>query len=155
MTYLDVLPLAEAKLYLRIDDTQNETDAEITSMIRSAFSYVERRTNVMLYDRDKRYLVEKGCVKVYDYPINSIQNGVTATTQEKSLYTNYTVDSTLDKITLNVGYTDKADVPTDFIDLVKVMVDVMYYEKDKGKDFKDALPLWAKEILETNKRFLI
>ena len=154
MAYIDVLPLIEMKTYLRIDDTQSDTDAEITSMINSALRHIERVTHIMVYARDKDYLVNNGCVRVYDYPINSLVAPATATTELKATYTNYTVDSSLDNITLNVGHVLPADVPSDIIDVAKVMVKVMFYEQETNQSFKELLPGWAKEYLDTNRRFI-
>lgn len=157
MAYIDVLPLAEAKIYLRIDDTQNDTDAEITSMINSAFKYIENHTNQYVYARDKDFVVQNQCVRVYDTPINSIiapASGVTS--ERKNLYRNYTIDNPEEEIlTLNVGYVLPADVPSDLIDLAKLMVDVMFYQKDSDKPFKEMLPSWAQGLLSSNKRFII
>lgn len=170
MSYLDVLPLATMKTYLKIDDTQTETDPEITSMIKSALSYIEKRTNNILSQQaTKEYIVKNRCVRVYDYPINSVVKGVdddgddvTLTYKtnydkdEKPLYTNYyNIDGDAVKLVLDVGYSDEADVPTDFIDLAKVIVGAMFNEPDSNLNFKEMLPGWAVEILNTNKRFLI
>ncbi|MCB0448415.1 MAG: head-tail connector protein [Gelidibacter sp.] len=170
MAYLDLLPLATMKTYLKIDDTLTETDAEITSMIKSAFSYIERRTNnILVQQATKEYLIKDRCVRVYDYPINSVVKGidddgddVTLTYKtnysiiEKPLYTIYNnIDGEAIKLVLNVGYADASDVPTEFIDLAKVIVKVMFYEQETQQSFKEMLPGWAVEILNTNKRFLI
>lgn len=154
MSYLNVLPLATMRDYLGIDDTQNETDAEIISMIRSSMSYIERHTNIMLYARDKEYLVEDGCVKVYDHPINSLVDPDKATSVKRSLYTNYFVDAIYDSITLNVGFEQPTDVPTELIDLAKVIVKVMYFEQESNQSFKEMLPGWVNDILNSNKRFV-
>lgn len=158
MAYLDVLPLATAKIYLRIDDTQNETDAEITSMIKSALSYIERHTHIMVYARNKDFIVTNGCAKVYDYPINSVVAPASSDDYSKvtkELYSNYTVSTSLTSITLNVGYADVGNVPTELIDLAKVMVKVMFYEQETNQTFKELLPSWAIETLNSNKRFIV
>lgn len=155
MAYLDVLSLTEAKVYLRIDDTQNETDAEITSMIKSALSYIETHTNIMVYARDVDYIVTNGCAKVYDYPINSLEAPTEATTQKKRLFTNYQVSSSLEEMTLNVGYVLPDDVPTELVDLAKIMIKVMFYEQETNQSFKEMLPAWAVDMLNANKRFII
>jgi len=72
MAYIDVISLAKAKLYLRVDDTLTEDDAQITSMINVALKYVEDYTNILVYDRDKTYRLINGCLNVYDFPINSV-----------------------------------------------------------------------------------
>ena len=72
MSYLSVIPLANAKTYLRIDDTQNETDAEITGMINTACQYVEHVTNYLFFAREKVYYINSDCFKLFDFPINSV-----------------------------------------------------------------------------------
>lgn len=157
MAYLDVLPLEDVKTYLRIDDTQNETDAEITSMIKSALRYVERKTNILVYDRDVDYTVVGGEVNIYDHPINSVESPVTGVTStDYRHYVNYCVsDSTVDTLTLNVGYVDPDDVPTDLIDVAKVLIKVMFYEQGTQESFTEAIPGWAKDMLNINARFIL
>ena len=169
MAYTDVISLATAKTYLRIDDSQNETDSEITSMIKSALSYVEKHTNVLVYDRSKTYPVYQRCVRVYDYPINSVtkavdDDGVDITLTYKTNYTYTTknfytlyeqIDSDAVSLVLNVGYDDPADVPTELIDVALVIIKLMYYEQESDKSFTDMIPSWAKHILETNRRHII
>ena len=96
MAYLDVIPLADAKLYLRIDDDMNEDDNQITRMINASLSYIERYTNVMLFARDKEYRLIDGFVRVYDYPINSVVT-VDYERTDRSLYSNFILPS-------NVGF---------------------------------------------------
>ena len=57
MAYLDVITLADAKSYLRVDDTLTDDDAQISRMIKSALSTIEKRTNVLVYARSKNYLM--------------------------------------------------------------------------------------------------
>ena len=170
MAYIDVLPLETVKTYLRIDDTQNETDAEIASMITSALLYIEKHTNVIVSRQaTKEYIVKGGCVKVYDTPINSVVKGidedgadVTLTfktnynKEEKSLYTNYYgIETSAVKLVLDVGHTAASDVPEDLINLALVIIKVMYYEQESDLSFKEMLPSWANSILQTNRRFLV
>ena len=168
MSYLTVLPLADVKTYLRIDDTQNETDAEITSMINSAFRYIERVTNILVYDRSKEYIVNNRCVYVYDYPVNSVTKGIDEDGADVALVFKtdydldekhgykvyYNIDGDAVKLVLNVGYTVASDVPEDLIEVAKIMVKVMYYEQETNQSFKELLPHWAKEYLDTNRRFI-
>ena len=169
MSYLSVLPLATTKTYLRIDDTQNDTDAEITSMIKSAMRYIEKHTNHIFYAQSKNYIVKDKDVRVYDYPINSVTKGLDDDGDDVTLTykTNYTycdksnyryynqIDSTAVTLVLNVGYSDPADVPDDLIDLAKVIVKIMYYEQESDQSFTEMMPQWAKEILESNRRHII
>lgn len=169
MSYLTVLPLADMKSYLRIDDAQNETDAEITSMIKSAMRWIENHTNHIFYDQSKTYDIRDNCVRVYDYPINSVTKALddedtditltyktNYTKTDKSLYTLYEInEADAVKLVLDVGYADPADVPDDLIDLAKVIVKVMYYEQESDLSFKEMLPYWAKELLESRRRHII
>ena len=72
MAYLTVIPLADAKTYLGVDDTSR--DAEITRMIEAALALLEKRTNHIMVVGNKDYFYEDGCVRVYDYPINTADN---------------------------------------------------------------------------------
>ena len=55
MAYIDVLPLATVKQYLRIDDTLTEDDTQLTRMIESALKYIEKHTNIHVVAKDKDY----------------------------------------------------------------------------------------------------
>ena len=170
MAYIDVLPLSTMKTYLRIDDTQNETDAEITSMINAAFREIERNTNTLVAQQAlKEYIITNRCVRVYDHPINSVVKGidedgvdVTLTFQtnydidERHLYTvYYGIDSEAVKLVLDVGYTTASDVPDDLVMVAKEMVKLMYYEQETDKSFKEMLSLLSKNIMETYRRFIV
>ena len=92
MAYTDIITLADAKTYLRIDDTLTEDDAQITRMIKASLSQVERITNHILFARAKSYIVEDYSVNVYDYPINSLTTPIIRLKQVKALsliYRNY------------------------------------------------------------------
>jgi hypothetical protein len=158
MSYLDVIPLADVKIYLRIDEDQNDTDAELISMINSACRFVESHTNYIFYDRNIDYDVVDGERRVYDHPINSVVTPATSDEYEvekKRLYKNYTIyDTDVETLTLNVGYINADDVPSDLIELVKVIVDVMYNDSEDNKSFREMLPGWANEMLNSNRRFI-
>lgn len=170
MAYLDVLPLAEMKVYLRIDDLQNETDAEITSMIRSAFRYIEKVTNIMVVQYAlKEFLVKDRCVRVYDDPINAVIKGLDDDNADvtlvyktefdrdlKHLYTLYhSIKSNVEKLVLDVGYTTATDVPEDVVQIAKEMVKVMYYEQETNKTFNEMLSPSTKLALESMRRFIV
>ena len=152
MAYLDVITLADAKVYLRIDDTLTEDDTQITRMINAALSYVENYTNHILFARDKEYRLIDGCVRVYDNPINS---EVTADliSENKTLYTNYTLGITNDLIELNVGY-DVADIPQELIEAAYEIIDIYYYGKESGKTMADLSPM-SRQGLNQYKRFIL
>ena len=156
MAYLDIITLAEAKTYLRIDDTLTEDDAQITRMIKASLSQIERATNYILFARAKDYVVENCSVNVYDYPINSLTTPTTATSVEKSIYTTYsTIVATDLKVKLNVGYVNPLDVPSDLIEVAFEMIDLMYYSPETGKSIKSDLSELSKMVLSNYKRFFI
>ncbi len=115
MAYIDVISLASAKLYLRVDDTLTEDDAQITSMISTALKYVEKNTQILVFARSKTYRMINGFKRVYDFPINSIISPLanvyaTATAQCTSVIATNTL------VVNNVTYTAVDGVPTDFLE---------------------------------------
>ena len=156
MAYLDVISLAEAKTYLRVDDTLTDDDAQISRMIKSALSTIEKRTNVLVYARSKNYLFQDYCVRVYDFPINSLTSPTDAEVENKTLYTNYEASKTTDvTLVLNVGYVDPLDVPYELIDCALQYVKYLYYEAETDKANKGMLPYWLQDMMNQNKRYLL
>ena len=156
MSYLDIITLADAKTYLRIDDTLTEDDAQITRMIKASLSQIERVTNYILFARSKSYVVDNSIVNVYDYPINSLTTPATATSVERSIYTTYTTTLSTDlNVVLNVGYADTINVPSDLIEVAYEMIDLMYYSPETGKSIKADLSELSKMILGNYTRFFI
>ena len=170
MGYIDVLPLSEATDYLRIDDAQNETDIEITSMIKAAFKFIERNTNILVVNQQaKEYIITGGCVRVYDYPINSVVKGIDDDGEDVALvyktdydrninhgYTEYVeIDSDAEKLVLNVGYTEPSDVPEDIVQIAKELIKTMYYEQETNQTIDDMLSPQSRQSLEQMKRFIV
>ena len=156
MAYIDVLTLAQTKTFLRIDDTLSDDDAQITQMIKSALSTIERRTNVLVNARSKSYLFQDYEVRVYDFPINSLTSPSDAVLVEKELHSNYSTNNTANlKLVLNVGYTDPLDVPSELIDAALQLVKYMYYEAETNTASKGNIPYWIQEMINQHKRFII
>jgi hypothetical protein len=156
MAYIDVLTLAQAKTFLRIDDTLSDDDAQITQMIKSALSTIERRTNVLVYARSKSYLFQDYEVRVYDFPINSLTSPSDAVLVEKELHSIYSTNNTANlKLVLNVGYTNPLDVPSELIDAALQLVKYMYYEAETNTASKGNIPYWIQEMINQHKRFII
>ena len=108
--YTDVISLEQAKLYLKVDDGQTITDDEITGMINSALSFIEKRTNHIFKTRDKVYF--KDCalvqqVRVYDYPIDNTETELEI--EYRPLYA--IVPTVNNMVTLTTGYTSVEDIP--------------------------------------------
>ena len=156
MAYIDVLTLAQTKTFLRIDDTLSDDDAQITQMIKSALSTIERRTNVLIYARSKSYLFQDYEVRVYDFPINSLTSPSDAVLVEKELHSIYTTNNSANlKLVLNVGYVNPLDVPSELIDAALQLVKYMYYEAETNTASKGNIPYWIQEMINQHKRFII
>jgi len=155
MSYLDIISLSDAKTYLRIDDDLNDDDLQIESMIKSALSYLERRTNHILYSRDKTYLFQEGELRVYDYPINSVTDSDGYKSYKNVMYTLYEADNISTKtLTANVGYTDVSDVPQELINAGLYLIKIYYYEAETDKANKGDLPSWLNDTINQYKRFI-
>lgn len=149
MAYIDVITLDRAKNYLRIDTTLTDDDAEITAMINGACSYIEKRTNLIFYPRNKVY--KGSCqVKVYDYPINSIVTTPTPFAYEQPMFTVYPDVKTVE---LNVGFVDPNDIPDELIQACLQMIKVWYYESEKQVN-TTLIPESVKEAIALNQRFV-
>lgn len=154
MSYNDVLPLNEVKLYLRIDEDFTEVDSEIGYMRDSACEYIEKFTNHLLYQREKTYELKHGekYIDVFDYPIlaSSKPTGVT-----NFLYSTKTSFAT-DFVTLTVGYASRADVPSSLIQIALQIIKFWYYDSEI-KDINNMIeiPTDIKNILFSYKRFIV
>ena len=149
MSYLSVITLERAKNYLRIDTTLTDDDAEITAMINSACSYIEKRTNLIFYPRNKVY--KGSCqVKVYDYPINSIVTDPAPFAYEQPMFTIYPDVKTVE---LNVGFIDPTDIPDELIQACLQMIKVWYFESEKQVN-TTLIPESVKEAIDLNRRFI-
>jgi hypothetical protein len=156
MGYLNVISLATAKNYLRVDENQTEDDADITRMIKGALKYVEDFTNVMVYARDKDFLLQNCIKRVYDYPINTLNTPTDAVVSLRGLYNIYEVsDNTIDFVNLNVGFVDPLDVPSDLIDVALEKISLSYYGAKEDGAVKKKLSEDSMAVLHQNKRFLI
>lgn len=148
MAYLDVLPLARVLNYLRVDQDLEDDDNEITSMIKAACIFVEKRTNHIFYARD---VVYKGHpVKVYDYPINDIVSPADTVVIHYSLCDVYPNET---EVTLNVGYEDPTDVPDELLQACLQMIKVWYYESEKQVN-TTLIPESVMQAIDINRRFL-
>ena len=156
MAYIDVLPLAVAKNYLRVDDTLTEDDARITSFINTALAHIEKQTNVLVYARNNTYFFSNFCVYVYDYPINLLVSPTNAERTEKQNYSIYTTTKTDDKkLVLNVGYNNPVDVPSEIIDCALEYIKYLYYDAETNKGASNKIPPYIMGMIHTLKRFIL
>jgi hypothetical protein len=150
--YTDVISLEQAKLYLKIDEGQNVTDDEITGMINSALSFIEKRTNHIFKTRDKVYF--KDCalvqqVKVYDYPIDNTE------TEFDIIYRPlYAIVPTVNNtVTLTTGYTSVEDIPSELIDSALQLINFWFYNSET-KNAMNSVPDFVLSNIDVNRRFL-
>ena len=147
--YTDVISLERAKLYLKIDSLQTETDDEITSMINSALSFIEKRTGHIFKTKTKTFyscaLVES--VIVYDYPIIDAPTG----TQVRAL--NSIVPTVSGSVALELGYADVDDIPNELIDAALQLLKVWFYESETQSN-TSLIPLSVMQAIDVNRRFV-
>lgn len=152
MSYLNVIPLETAKTHLRVD--HNASDNEITRMIKSACRYIEKYTNILLFEREVTYhLDDSDCVLVYEWPIQSKVSTFDVESVRKSTYSIYTVRDQ-DELVLSVGYALLEDVPEDLIDAALAIIDVWFFGSEKQVD-TTLIPMDVKQTLDLYKRFII
>ena len=154
MSYLNVITLGHAKKYLRVDEELIDDDFQIERMIKSALSTLERRTNILFYARDEKYIFNDNCVKVYDYPINSVVSTFDVDTDQKTLFTNYQTNTGDNEIVLNVGYDNTDNIPFELIDCALQYIKYLYYEAETNTANKGGLPMWLNDMINQNKRFV-
>ena len=150
--YTDVISLEQAKLYLKIDEGQTITDDEITGMINSALSFIEKRTNHIFKTRDKVYY--KDCalvqqVKVYDYPIDNSVTEFDIT--YRPLYA--IVPTVNDVVTLTIGYETLDEIPPELIDCALQLINFWFYNSET-KNALNTIPDFVMTNIDLNKRFL-
>lgn len=150
--YTDVISLEEAKLYLKIDAGQTATDNEITGMINSALSYIEKRTNHIFKTREKVYY--KDCalvqqVKVYDYPITEPDPVIDIEYRQL-----YAIVPTVDNVvTLTTGYEDLADIPVELINCALEIINFWFYNSET-KNAMNSVPDYIMSNIDLNRRFI-
>ena len=167
MSYLDVIPRATAKAYLKLDDTASDT--EVDRMIASALSYVEKYTSHIMYSRNITYnLADKDEIQIYDHPVTAVVKGIDKdgtdvtltfeTNYDQSLKTGYilyeSIDADAKQLVLTVGYADPTDVPQELVDAALEMIDYWFYKND-GKTNLTLIPESVMQVLRANKRFII
>lgn len=149
VSYLDVISLDQAKLYLKIDTLQTVTDDEITSMINSALSFIEKRTGHIFRTRIKKFYSTPCCnsVVVYDFPIIDAPDG----TEVRQL--NSIVPTVGGVVELELGYEDINDIPSELIDAALQLLKVWFYESEKQSN-TTLIPLSVMEAIDVNRRFV-
>lgn len=160
-SYLDIISLERARIYLRVDDTMNEDDSEIESMIKGAFLFMERYTNHIFMPKDFLQYADGtgmaldndfnhhcGYVSVYKYPINSTVDDVLPVRKFNMKWI-YNVN----ELDFNAGYDDTDQIPDDFIQAALQIIKVWYFEAEKEVN-DTMIPVSVRQVLDTYRRFV-
>lgn len=150
MTYNEVLPLAEVKNYLRVDDDFADDNTAIERMVRSALGFIEQRTNHIFQLRENVEYFRNGSqyLDIYDYPL-------TYTGDLTKLSYSNKVRFDADSVEIDsVGYATRASIPDALIDAALQMIKVFYYEGEKQSN-TTLVPENVHQILAAYRRFTI
>lgn len=126
MTALDVISLAAAKEYLRVD--YPDQDGVITRNIKSAVALIEQYTDVYLYERPRTYALLGCSLEIYDSPLTFTAPVPTKTKQQVMSIIVYGKSG--DTYTANIGYSNADDVPQNLVDACYKMITYLYENRD-------------------------
>ena len=146
--YIDVISLERAKLYLKVDTLQTETDDEITSMINSSLSFIEKRTGHIFKTRNKTYYGTDSVI-VYDYPIDNSETIYDITYRQ----TNAIVPTVDGSVLVTLGYSSVNDIPSELIDAALQLIKVWFYESETQIN-STLIPKSVMEAIDVNRRFV-
>ena len=148
MTYNEILPLAEVKNYLRLEEDFTEDDTAIERMVRSALEFIEKRTNHIFQLRtDVNYTSNGNCITVFDYPIRYSGNDVVLYYSDKVVFHSKSIIA-------DVGYLSIDDVPSALIDAALQMIKLFYFEAEKQVN-TTLLPESVHQIINSYRRFTV
>ena len=152
MPYTDVISINDAKTYLGVDGSGR--DGEISRIIDSALRFVEDHSSHVLVARNKRYVYRGNCVKVYDYPINSVtapNPDTTTITELPSYHLVEDSDTNNTSVTLNVGYESVVDIPPALVEAGYVAIEHLFSENGS----KGSLPATFWDLVHSVKRHIL
>ena len=159
--YIDAVTLAETKQYLRIDPLDVDLDGELTRMISSACELVEQFSNYRMKPQILRYPLTRGMVRIYDFPIVSIDDPAvnTFTAIEKNLFTllcDFQGDFIQDNnvVLASVGYDDTDILPSFLVTAVLETVRIWFYNTEDNTG-RGILPEPVFALLKPFKRFIV
>ena len=146
---MSAIPLADALLYLRIDEASPLVDQEIQTMLDAAEQFISRKTGHYFQPTDREYYESgDGCVRIYDTPVN-FTTGIPDVIKNK-----YLLFKDPGPIQANVGYATYDEIPKPLIQAALMMLKVWYYESEKQIDLT-LFPPAVKESIHLYRRFLI
>jgi uncharacterized phiE125 gp8 family phage protein len=147
MDQLNVVSLAQAKMWLRLDEDYDYEDGLITALIKSAVNQVEQYTLQVLWQRTLTEITDKtGNLKIYNYPVISIEDvvdkdlvAVDFEIEESQWYTEVITDrpgfNTVSYVAgYDWNYDGGSDVPDDIETAIKEMITYLYENRDNPKE---------------------
>ena len=151
--YENIMSVAEAKHYLRLENDFTEDDPDIERMIASALEYISKQTGYIFRVQDKTYRQDYDCnTFIYDYPVNTTDFSPNI----PLYYSGYINFVNADSITASVGFTSKNDegFPSALIDCALQIIKVWYYSSENNEN-TTLLPMSVKQTIDTYRRFII
>lgn len=143
MDQLNVVSLAQAKLWLRLDEDYEYEDGLITALIKSAVNQVEQYTLQVLWQRSIIEITDRsGNLKIYNYPIISVEDVVDKYIEdvnfelvETQWYTEVITDRAgYNAVTYVAGYdwdyNGGSGVPDDIETAIKELITFLYENRD-------------------------
>ena len=147
MDQLNVVSLAQAKLWLRVDLDYDYEDGLITALIKSAVNQVEQYTLQVLWQRSITEISDKnGNLRLYNYPIIAVEDVVDKDFEQidfeiidTPFYTDViTQRPGYNTVTYVAGYDwnydGGSDVPDDIETAIKEMITFLYENRDNPKE---------------------
>jgi hypothetical protein len=147
MDQLNVVSLAQAKLWLRVDLDYDYEDGLITALIKSAVNQVEQYTLQVLWQRSITEISDKnGNLRLYNYPIIAVEDVVDKDLEQidfeiidTPFYTDViTQRPGYNTVTYIAGYDwnydGGSDVPDDIETAIKEMITFLYENRDNPKE---------------------
>ena len=151
--YENIISVAEAKHYLRLDSDFKEDDSDIERMIASALEYITKNTNYVFRVQNKTYWGH--CFEdlyIYDYPVNTTDFSPNI----PLYYSGYIKFKNVENITASIGFTSKADdgFPSALIDCALQIIKYYYYGSETNEN-STLMPQSVEEIIRTYRRCII
>ena len=147
MDQLNVVSLAQAKLWLRVDLDYDYEDGLITALIKSAVNQVEQYTLQVLWQRSITEISDKnGNLRLYNYPIIAVEDVVDKDLEQidfEIIDTPFYTDVITQRPGYNIvtyvagydwNYDGGSDVPDDIETAIKEMITFLYENRDNPKE---------------------
>lgn len=147
MDQLNVVSLAQAKMWLRLDEDYDYEDGLITALIKSAVNQVEQYTLQVLWQRILTEITDRtGSLKIYNYPVIFVEDvvdkdlvAVDFEIEESQWYTSVITNQPgFNKVTYVAGYgwdyEGGSYVPDDIETAIKQLITYYYENRDNPKE---------------------